>query len=296
MQTNKLQRFFVITPETYDRLSSLTINEDELNELDKSIFNVLKNKDLSNADKWLNYSQELTKFSEKIRNQGRVMEEKPKESKIEADTQVTPGLRKNYTRRVETPVEQNEEEVENLFVGTNPEIEDIFENSDLNTTEPPSVLDNAFVDEDLEYTLFEIALKNLNENNKTNVLRKDETINEDYRVFENRNTGDLIAIEVEPVVNYLQSKVRTPIDFEIEVGSRTDISPPKSKAKKKLYFESPEQSPEQTPKYIVLRSRAVKRRRSPSLSKIRYSRAIKPAIKRVKQSGDGSVKIRWSTL
>lgn len=326
MSNKKLNRYFVLSPSTFKKLSESSINQNKLSDLDKSIFHILSNQSLTDIKKWELYSQELLKFNHKMRagssmkknlphSEGRVLNKENPVPQVSQETQTTPTLRKNMINQFLKPTSHlftsyrdnskpvlspssNESSPNFNHLHTNPDFEEMFTSENDANLSAPALTDNE--DDELEQTLFFLAKSKLKEPNEANILRRDETLNEAYRVFENRKTMDLIAIEVEPVSDYIYSN--TPLDFEEEVAERTDAPVSTSKARKKLDFNHApidNQSSDIVPKYIVLRNRNVKRRRSSSLSKIKYSHP--PHSKRIKQAGDAKKKnnleqINWSPL
>lgn len=109
------------------------------------------------------------------------------------------------------------DQIKNIFDSTrNPELEDLFEYNPNNSTENTSI-----PNDEVEQELFQIAKETLGENNEENVVRLDNTLNDSFRVFENQKTRDLIAIQVEPVAEFVKKDV--PISFTKEIEPRTDV-------------------------------------------------------------------------
>lgn len=68
MSNKKLSKYFVLTPNAYNVLLKSTIKENNLNELDKQMYNILKNEKISSmAEKWLMYSQQLAQLGHNFR-------------------------------------------------------------------------------------------------------------------------------------------------------------------------------------------------------------------------------------
>lgn len=67
MSNKKLTRFYVLSSSAYESLLKNSIPVNKLNGLDKEIMNVLKNEKLSTGEKWLLYSQQLSRIGEKFR-------------------------------------------------------------------------------------------------------------------------------------------------------------------------------------------------------------------------------------
>lgn len=134
MSNKKLTKYYVLSPRTYDVLLKNSINENKLSELDKHMFNVLKNDRPKMAEKWLMYSQELAKHGLKIRHKNKFSpereiikskkvkfsplkseqftqteeEELPKPQYAEQAIQVTP-------KKTQSEIDEEDEEYENLY-------------------------------------------------------------------------------------------------------------------------------------------------------------------------------------
>lgn len=76
MSNKKLTRFYVLSQNVYDSLKKSAIDEKSLNLFDKSILEILQNKHLSPSEKFLNYSQKLSRQLKKIRDGGKTFASK----------------------------------------------------------------------------------------------------------------------------------------------------------------------------------------------------------------------------
>lgn len=159
--------------------------------------------------------------------------------------------------------------------------------------------------ENLEEKLLELAKHSFKEKNENNILRLDDTLDDDHRVFENRKTRDLIAIEVNPVKEHLENDI--PLRLNQEEAPRTDVEPIVQNIDE---FTSREYQPKlirlaQLPvsnqtktSHIELRNRDVKRRRSGSLAQLSYrTRPQSKKSKKTKQPQQGSgINFSWASF
>lgn len=197
---------------------------------------------------------------------------------------------------------------EQIFDSTrNPELKEIFEHNLNNSSDKTK-------NEEIEQELFNIAQRSLGEQNEQNIVRLDNTLDDDFRAFENRKTRDLIAIEVEPVQNFVENGMQP--NLRREEAPRSNVSP--------IIINVDEYTAnEYQPKYIRmsenpltptttttsktssdkrrsihLRNRRIEGRRSSSMSRIQYKR--KSPSKKTKniqqpQSGKG-FDFKWQSF
>ncbi len=63
MSSNNLQRMIIIPPEVFDKWKNIITEDQQLSQLDKSMRNIIYNKNLNEIDKWHHYRENLLKFS-----------------------------------------------------------------------------------------------------------------------------------------------------------------------------------------------------------------------------------------
>lgn len=153
------------------------------------------------------------------------------------------------------------------------------------------------IDEEVEQEIFQVAKKSLGEKNEQNIVRLDDTLNDDHRVFENRKTKDIVAIEVDPIKNYVKNDIPLSLNKEVEV--RTDVSPIIQKENDYNFKEyqpkfirvatTPLQSNNQSRQNpsLQLRSRAIKRRKSTSFIAQPKTKKTKKSVINQPQRGNG---------
>lgn len=89
--------------------------------------------------------------------------------------------------------------------------------------DPEKIRNDSMDKEAVEEQLYKIAKESLGETNEENVIRLDDTLGENYRVFTNPKTRDLVAVEVSPVQNSLKNNVHLSLKKQVE--PRKDVSP-----------------------------------------------------------------------
>lgn len=98
----------------------------------------------------------------------------------------------------------------------NQDKDDIFEHDPANDV-------NESMSEEVEKELFSLAQSTLGEKNEQNIIRLEDTLGKDFRAFENHKTRDIVAVQVEPVKNYVENDV--PMSLTREEEERRDVSP-----------------------------------------------------------------------
>lgn len=176
--------------------------------------------------------------------------------------------------------------------------------------DPNKSVENITTDE-IEQQLFEVAKQTLGEQNEQNIVRLDDTLDHDFRVFENRKTRDLIAIEVEPVQKFVEKAIQP--SFSQEEAPRDDVSPiilnideytsnehqPKYiRLSETPLTSSAKKTSSEKRRSIHLRNRRIEGRRSSSLSRIQYKRKTPPKKnKKLNQPQQGKgINLSWSSF
>lgn len=151
--------------------------------------------------------------------------------------------------------------------------DELFEN------DPEKNMNDSVDKEAVEEQIYNIAKESLGEANEENVIRLDDISSENYRVFTNPKTRDLVAVEVSPIQNSIKNNVHVSLRKQVE--PRKDVSPVLDKSNE--YEVSQRQAKfihvGSTPitsindgenrRSIHLRGRTVKRRLTASLQKER---------------------------
>ena len=187
-------------------------NEQRLSALDKKMKKIMNMRNISDDKKWILYKQQLTKALN-IKN-------KPKQKHMKNE-------RSKQIIRNEQRIKQQQNV--STFV---PNPEEIFESDAMDVAEEEEEEeDNRFAnikfipDETLEIALHEEAQRQLEAEHQQDVVRRDESLGQPYRVFEDRKTGSRVDIEVKPIVKKLynesDSDEETIIKPEIVKKSRT---------------------------------------------------------------------------
>lgn len=307
------KRMFVITPEYYNKLLEKTEKQVKsliTDPLDKILNNIIQNKNMDPYQKYMLYNNTLLKF--KIKNSKNPLEKDNNNNEkvgIKKEVEDAETNTSTQTIELETPTTTNNKNIQpneswlfddwDVFLRAmdtgnpnesienfppkdeNPHQEEVFEFSPEQNKNQDENQDNSLINEEVETVLYNIARNSLGVTNDTQLFRHDNTLNNNFRVFENRETRDMLAIEVEPVQQHILTNAE--LDFMHFEQPRKDVSPP---ARKKLDFgasnfvenEEPKEL-EKTPKYMVLRNREIKRRRSSSISRLRYNKAQPPKKK-----------------
>lgn len=207
----------------------------------------------------------------------------------------------------------------------NPQINELFNKStpnrnlqeaelfDYNLNNSNSSSSSKDENEDVEQELFKLAKKSFGEPNEENIVRLDDTLNKNFRVFENRKTRDLVAIEVEPVKSFVENDM--PLSLQQQEEPRTSVSPVvrnideyTSEERQPRFIRVgetalsseglPNENDTSRAKSIHLRNRTIKRRRSGSLSRVNYrtkNPVKKPRKIQQPQQGKG-FKFNWKSF
>lgn len=162
MSNKKLNRYYVLSEALYNMLKKPSIDENKLNPIDKSIFDILKNRSLSTPEKFLMYSQNLSKQAQNMRQSVR------KERKDDVKP-ITNEKKKKSTEQftqTDTPPETFER-----FIQTTPKSKSLG-------VHKRNILDenltNSFTSEDEDFERDNFRQKQLTEHEKSFVSLEDE--------------------------------------------------------------------------------------------------------------------------
>lgn len=108
--SNKLRRYYVITPDTFESLKKEKINENELHALDKSMLQILRDKATPVGEKWLKYGQALTRHSEKLRKNNKIINNNHVAKK--SVSTMTEPIEKHEMETMTEPIQTNEIETQ----------------------------------------------------------------------------------------------------------------------------------------------------------------------------------------
>lgn len=108
---NKLRRYYVITPDTFESLKKTNINENELHALDRAMLQILRDKSTSMGVKWLKYGQELTRHSEKLRKNTTASNNITSKKTVSTSTMTEP-IEKHSIETMTEPLETKEIETQ----------------------------------------------------------------------------------------------------------------------------------------------------------------------------------------
>lgn len=169
MSNKKLTRYYVLSQTAYDALKKkISIDENTLNPIDKHIFEILKNKSLSSPEKFLLYSQYLSKQIHKIRERGKKKEEDGKNQVVGEKKATKKNLAEQFTQ-TEPPPEVIEQMTQG--VQTTPK----RKGSDYS---PRNIFDDTitdtFTDEDEEFESKYLQTKRFTDDKRSNVSLGDE--------------------------------------------------------------------------------------------------------------------------
>jgi hypothetical protein len=199
-------RNLIIFPKhLFNEWKTIVENEQRLSALDKKMKKIMNMRNISDDKKWILYKQQLTKALN-IKN-------KPKQKHMKNE-------RSKQIIRNEQRIKQQQNV--STFV---PNPEEIFESDAMDVAEEEEE-DNRFAnikfipDETLEIALHEEAQRQLEAEHQQDVVRRDESLGQPYRVFEDRKTGSRVDI-VKKLYNESDSDKETIIKPEIVKKSRT---------------------------------------------------------------------------
>jgi hypothetical protein len=250
---NKTQyrRLFVLSPEYYQKLSQTYEKQKKINNFDKEIYDILFDENLNDTQKYYTYLKKLSNrvtelnlnndFQENKSNNASNLSENS-DNLIKSDTEV--NIIKSDVDAIKTP-EPIILNSKNQFTQTNvpesvfetksnPPIEEIFEHT---PQLPENVHDNKVTDMPIDMTvnenfnqslmrdhyleekLHEIAQKYLEEKNMNNIVPVKQTLDADYRIFNNKLNNDQIAVEVKPVYDFLYNNKKNP-KFEVHLENK----------------------------------------------------------------------------
>lgn len=179
MSNKKLSRYYVLSQTVYDMLKKNSIDENNLNSIDKPILGILKNKSLSTPEKFLLYSQHLSKHIHKIREKEKnqkdddekmmmkVMDEKRSKNKIWGEQTTQTDLQPKVTVQ-STQTDQSMQTTP--IVQTTPKRHTPYilpKNFD-------EVLKDTFTDDDEEYENQVLRKKRFMEDKRSNASLGDE--------------------------------------------------------------------------------------------------------------------------
>lgn len=336
MDANKEQykKLFVLSPKYFNKLKQQYDPKiDDNHPLDHIMFKILQNQQININKKWLMYRDALLKYNElkkennilvsekSLNNKEQLKKDEASPSDVTKLSKTNPSYIWDY-EQYKTPFSSQQRRVSfapsydtnsKLFntyrkpdkavldssMNSSDSISDSSNNRDEMFEFDPKNNDDSVDKEAVEEQLYNIAKESLGETNEENVIRLDDTLGENYRVFTNPKTHDMVAVEVSPVQNSIKNNVQISLKKQIE--PRQDVSPVLDKNNE---FSVSRRQPKlihvgSTPitsasdvenrRSMHLRNRSVKRRLTSSLQKERNERKEKKRKKKGDQEDENNL-------
>lgn len=253
MDANKEQykKLFVLSPKYFNKLKQQYDPKIFDNQpLDHVMFKILQNQQININKKWLMYRDALLKFNElkkenkflvsekSLNNKEQIKKDHASPSDVTKLSKTNPSYLWDY-EPFKTPFQSQQRKVSFApSYDTNSKLFNTYrkhDNSDLDSSMnsstnqdemfefDPKNKDDSVDKEAVEQQLYNIARESLGEPNEENVIRLDDTLGDNYRVFTNPKTHDMVAVEVSPVQNSIKNNVQVSLQKQIE--PRQDVSP-----------------------------------------------------------------------
>lgn len=248
----------------FEEWKTIVDNEQRLSTLDKKIKKIMNMKNISDDRKWFLYKHQLMNASKfklqqqkqkqqtenekinalNIKLQQQQQQENEKINRLNMKLQQQQENEKINAQKInKNQIRKQQQNIATQTIDLQPNPEEIFETDfkltdfDLNDDEKMFIddegdqnsrLNKNIYNEDLEYALHEEAQRQLETKNPNVIVRRNDSLGKDFRIFENKDTGERVDIEVEPIFRKLYNE-------SDDEGENKRPSPVKKTRTKRIY-------------------------------------------------------------